>query len=381
MKKINILFVLGLILLFAGCGDDDEPEKKADDDTPANTAPTIAAQTFSVAENAVTGTAVGTIKAADTDKDKLTFSIASGNTGDAFALNASTGALTTAGALDFEMTESYTLKVGVSDGKLKASATITVNVTDAFEPGAREPAKDITTLVAAGTNYIWSDETTLWVLNIRDQKIYAYNLADGARQTEKEVFDLVAAGNSEPTGIWSDGTTLWVADEIRPKIYAYNLADGMRQAGKDITTTAGNDFAIGIWSDGTTLWVADLDDVKIYAYNLADGMRQAGKDITLETAGNNDPRGIWSDGTTLWVSDTGYDLDLDEYVRDPKLYAYILATGVRDANKEFALTADNTRPRGIWSDGTTIWVADGGIYDEETGQFTKNQIYAYRLAE
>jgi len=52
-----------------------------------------------------------------------------------------------------------------------------------------------------------------------------------------------------------------------------------------------------------------------------------------------------------------------------KLYAYTLDTKVRDAAKEFNLDAGNTSPNGLWSDGTTIWVADR--FDEK--------LYAYQL--
>ncbi|MBC6427511.1 MAG: cadherin repeat domain-containing protein, partial [Ekhidna sp.] len=59
--------------------------------------------------------------------------ITQGNTGNVFAINEGTGALTTAGALDFENTSTYTLTVSVSDGSLSATADITVNVTDVDE--------------------------------------------------------------------------------------------------------------------------------------------------------------------------------------------------------------------------------------------------------
>ena len=66
---------------------------------------------------------------------------------------------------------------------------------------------------------------------------------------------LRAAGNGNPTGIWSDGTTMWVADERDDKLYAYNT-DGTRDSSKDFNTllAAGNLNPWGIWSDGTTMW-------------------------------------------------------------------------------------------------------------------------------
>jgi len=65
--------------------------------TNVNEAPVIANQTFSIAENSANGTAVATVVASDPDAGQtLTYSILSGNTSGAFALNTSTGALTVA---------------------------------------------------------------------------------------------------------------------------------------------------------------------------------------------------------------------------------------------------------------------------------------------
>ena len=122
---------------------------------------------------------------------------------------------------------------------------------------------------------------------------------------------------------------------------------------------AGNDSPQGIWSDGTTMWIADDD--KLYAYTLATGVRDASKEFSLHSD-NGDPKGIWSDGTTIWVADDG----------DDKLYAYTLSGGARDSSKEFSLHADNGVPAGIWSDGTTIWVADN------TG--SPRKVFAYTLS-
>jgi MYXO-CTERM domain-containing protein len=101
-----------------------------------NHAPNISAQTFSVSESSSNGTAVGTVLASDPDAgDSLSYSITAGNTGNAFALNAGTGALTVNNALDYATTPSYALTVQVTDtGSLSASATMTVNVSAASAP-------------------------------------------------------------------------------------------------------------------------------------------------------------------------------------------------------------------------------------------------------
>lgn len=101
--------------------------------TNVNEAPVVAAQTFSVAENSVNGTVVGTVVASDPDANTtLSYSLTAGNTSGAFAINAATGQLTVANsaALDFETTPTFALTVSVSDGGLATTATITVNLTN-----------------------------------------------------------------------------------------------------------------------------------------------------------------------------------------------------------------------------------------------------------
>jgi ABC-type uncharacterized transport system auxiliary subunit len=107
--------------------------------TNVNESPVIANQTFSLAENTVNGSSVGTVVASDPDAGQtITYSILSGNTSGAFAINASTGALTVANSatLNFETNPSFTLVVKVQDNAtvaLSSQANVTVNLTDANE--------------------------------------------------------------------------------------------------------------------------------------------------------------------------------------------------------------------------------------------------------
>ena len=259
---------------------------------------------------------------------------------------------------------------------------------------ARDSGKDFDTLRAAANDNprgIWSDGTTMWVADPGEQKLYAYNLSTKARDASKDFDTLRAAGNTAPRGIWSDGTTMWVVDQQEDKIYAYNLSTKARDSGKDFDTlsVAGNELPYGIWSDGTTMWVVDNSnrEDKIYAYNLSTKARDSGKDFdTLHAAGNTNPSGIWSDGTTTWVADDNdgkiyaYNADIDSVPsiasniqRRIKLLQHIQPLySARDSGRDFdtLLAAGNTNPRGIWSDGTTIWVADT----------RERKIYAYNLS-
>ena len=118
-----------------------------------------------------------------------------------------------------------------------------------------------------GSSYgVWSDGTTMWVVDRSDRKLYAYTLASGARDTSSE-FNLYYENNG-PTGIWSDGTTMWVADTSDRKLYAYTLASGARDTSSEFNLHSDNDSFYGIWSDGTTMWVARGVRGKLYSYNM-----------------------------------------------------------------------------------------------------------------
>jgi VCBS repeat-containing protein len=102
--------------------------------TNVNEPPVVSGTDFSVGENAATGTAVGPlVTVADPDAGQThTFSIIGGNTGGAFAINASTGQFTVANgaALDFETTPTFVLTVqGTDNGTPPLSGTTTVTVT------------------------------------------------------------------------------------------------------------------------------------------------------------------------------------------------------------------------------------------------------------
>ena len=96
-----------------------------------------------------------------------------------------------------------------------------------------------------------------------------------------------------------------------------------------------------------------LDSVKdaLFAYELESGELLA--EYPLDQL-NRSPRGLWSDGVTLWVSDDGAK----------RLFAYRIEDGLltRAEHLEFTfrslLKAGNGAPRGIWSDADVIFVAD-----------------------
>ena len=220
----------------------------------------------------------------------------------------------------------------------------------------RNQAADFNTLAGASNwapRGIWSDGDTMWVSDLGDEKLYAYDMATKAWVSGRDFDTLQAAGNTLPFGMWSDGDTMWVSDLLDEKLYAYDMATKARVSGRDFDTlqAAGNTWPMGLWSDGETMWVADWFDEKVYAYDMATKARVPGRDFNfLKAAGNRTPVGIWSDGMTMWVADPN----------GGKVFAYDMATAARVPDREFdALdAAGNLVPRGIWSDGTTMWVSD-----------------------
>lgn len=109
--------------------------------------PVVPTQSFSIPELSPFSTLVGTVAASDQDSSQsLQFAIVSGNTGDAFSIEAATGKLLVSHttAIDFEIQTAFTLTISVTDNVQpvrSGTGTVTVNLTDVNEfPPTIEPA-------------------------------------------------------------------------------------------------------------------------------------------------------------------------------------------------------------------------------------------------
>ena len=108
-------------------------------------------------------------------------------------------------------------------------------------------------------------------------------------------------------------------------------------------------------------WLALAALVAAGCASAADAQEyDSSKDFDTLAAGNTNVAGIWSDGTTMWVADHG----------DDKLFAYHMSNMSRYLDNDFPLHTDNTDPYGIWSDGTTMWVSD----------FGDDKLFAYHMS-
>ncbi|NLG96041.1 MAG: tandem-95 repeat protein [Chloroflexi bacterium] len=109
-----------------------------------NDQPVVTGGSYTLDENTAIGTVLTTVTFTDRDAGQThTFTIASGNTDNAFSINPTTGVITVAGALDYETLSTYSLVVEVTDnGTPPAAGTATIQVTikDVNEPPAADSA-------------------------------------------------------------------------------------------------------------------------------------------------------------------------------------------------------------------------------------------------
>ena len=357
---------------------------------PVNDAPAFAAAPAerSVPENAQPGANVGVpVTATDVDGDLLGYRIPGAPE---FEIDEQTGQITVAAGAALNVALSpYSVTVTADDGSREANATATVDVTITvtagppiiiitgggggggggggpspsevdFEWTVKHDIKELDGGHDTPTG-MWSDGATLWLAENgagAADAIYAYDLKTRERVEDREF--ALAEANRAPRGLWSDRQVIWVSDSGRNRLFAYSLDHGARLEERDIALAERNSDARGIWSDGETMWVLDGRADRLFAYNLESGELLA--EYALAST-NGDPHGIWSDRVTVWVSN-----------HDPKrLFAYRLpapegpaAEGaephdlerVRDEEFGELSRASNNSPRGIWSDGDFMYVAD-----------------------
>ena len=335
------------------------------------------------------------VVASDPEADTLSYELG-GDDAASFAIDAS-GQLQIRVDLDpgtYSVTVTATDPEGAS-GTIEATITVTSTPTGGGAPPAALPTsggggggssgptpsdvdfewnvkRDIEALASGHDEAtgMWSDGVTMWIAHNgdgADDAVFAYDLQSGERVAERE-FDL-AETNRAPRGVWSDGETIWIADSGRDALFAHDLESGERLAAEDFALADDNADPRGIWSDGETLWVLDGGSDALFAYEFESGELLA--EYALAPA-NGDPHGLFFDGVTFWVSDHGakrlfaYRLEADE---DGALALE------RNRDEEFPNTvlsrAGNNSPRGIWSVGDVMYVADA----------SDSRVYSYNMPD
>ena len=254
---------------------------------------------------------------------------------------------------------------------------------------------------------IWSDETTMWVMDGESASDYIVHAFDMSRKTpdedkklefhpyshlnEQTISDLWGA-DAGPRGIWGTDGTVWIADHDYLDgtiISGYRISDESKFFDiKAFEIPEEGLFTLpdaGLWSDGTTMWFSSwTGDCGIVAYDVEKQTRDFSKSICELAETNRRPYDLWSDGKTMWVS------DIDE----GRIFAYSVRSGEQEpgvptwgereilmeivtvkvvdvTEDDYPAIADNSTPTGIWSDGETMWVADR----------ESDRIFAYTLPD
>ena len=166
------------------------------------------------------------------------------------------------------------------------------------------------------------------------------------------------------------------------RVYAYNVStkDFILNQSFDLSSV---DAPWGIWSDGVTIWVAlefSSNNDFVDAYNLSDRIRDSlnrdpQKDFSMSNA-DFSPRGIWSDGVTMWI--------VQEKGNVSYVDVYKMSDTSSDSGKNFNLTVGHDSPGGVWSDGVTMWIVDLGAdvvraYNLSSGSYDSSKDFSLTL--
>ena len=102
-------------------------------------------------------------------------------------------------------------------------------------------------------------------------------------------------------------------------------------------------------------------DKKVYAYRMSNTSRISSREFNLNLGIAHSPKGIWSDGVTMWVL----------IHNENKIRGYDLTQKTRKSSRDFNTLsgAGNDRFDAIWSDGTTMWATD----------ISDDKVYSYNM--
>jgi hypothetical protein len=147
--------------------------------TDVNETPLIVDQTFETDEGLDNGLTIASVVASDPENDNITFSLKSGNTDDAFSINATTGVITINDmtALEFDANPIFSLVIEISDGELTAEATITIglievilSIEDEFKNSIKVYPNPVRNILNVDLSLIRQENLTIELTNMLGQQ-------------------------------------------------------------------------------------------------------------------------------------------------------------------------------------------------------------------
>ena len=279
-------------------------------------APVITAgQIFTVSETAANGTAVGTV-ANTGDDDSVTFTITGGNTGSAFALDATSGAISVndADAIDYEDASSFTLTIQATDGTNNPSQDVTVNVENVNDPPTVSMPASVTVIedvatpitgvaiadVDAGANDVMAvftvNKGTLSASSGGGVSVGGTAAALTLTGTVTGINDFISGGNLNFTTALNDTSSVTLG--VKANDQGHTGAGGAQESATSdimINVTSVNDppsFAKG--SDQAVAANSGPQQITGWATNISSGpVNESTQMITFTVIGNDNP-GLFS---------------------------------------------------------------------------------------
>ena len=172
---------------------------------------------------------------------------------------------------------------------------------------------------------------------------------------------------------------MWVLDGDKNALFAHDLGSGALLGEYELASANGDPH--GLWSDGVTVWVSDHGAKRLFAYRLpvrpeASAAEDAepqnlerviGEEFKdLSKASNNSPRGLWSDGDVMYVADE----------RDAKVYTYNMPDSIDARLASLTLSgvdvgavrpAARTEYEGVPGEGVTETTIEATTVQRRTG--------------
>jgi sugar lactone lactonase YvrE len=231
-----------------------------------------------------------------------------------------------------------------------------------------------------GTNLYVADSSSNTIRKIVIATRAVTTLAGTANTSGADDGTGAAARFDSPRGITTDGTNLYVADTANNTIRKVSIAtgavttlagDAASPAGSADGTGAAATFSgpAGITTDGTFVYVADSGNHVIRRIVISTGVvttfagtagSQGSAGGTGVAASFDNPTGITTDGRSLYVSSSG-DHTVRRIVIDNAWVTTLAGTGyAADSTDGTGAAARFHEPRGLTTDGTSLYVIDTG---------------------
>ena len=367
--------------------------------------PTIDAnQMFSIDENSSIGSLVGNVLASD-DIGVTMYSITAGNGSPAVFSIDNTGRLTTAEAIDFETTASYTLTIEVEDAAGKtANNTIIIEVNDLDDEPPTIPAGQVfnvnenkTANTAVGsviasdnvgvTSYAISagdakgqftidnngnitvaknidfETTTSFTLTVEVMNAASQSATQDITVTINDIFDEFTLTIGSYSGITIANNAISVVESASSAfstpefdILSYNLTTGTQNTSTTITVSLSPPFIItDIVFLNNRFWIVDIfSEINVIH---VDGSLDSASDFATES----DSTGIVVMDSQFWIVNNTSD----------KVFVYN-TNGVKDTAKGFDLHANNGFAHGIAHYNNHFYIADG--LDDHIYVYTANGV-------